>query len=337
MVYQNGKNSELAEPLHYCRALDGLRAVCILFTIFNHVPGAPLLINGTIGVDIFFALSGFLITFILLDTNRAELQGYYIRRIFRIVPLYYLAFFATVSAAIAGDYFSIGESRLWQLKEIWLESLLFSRELNETAPTLFGHAWTIGIEEKFYLLYPLLIIFVTKKETLLFILFIILSCLIYLNFHPFIVRGYGGIIFGCASCIWYGRRRKIIPSNISFVLLIAAYFVIYFLECDYENLLISFTAAIFIASLYSQDSKIKAILSTKPLVHLGKLTYSIYLFHVLTFFIVGYALDLISKESWVIHFLLGYLVTYIVCVPIYWLIEKPLIDYGRRIVTRTGA
>jgi peptidoglycan/LPS O-acetylase OafA/YrhL len=328
------KKSDIAEPLHYCPALDGLRAVCIIFTIFNHVPGAPLFINGTIGVDIFFALSGFLITYILLDTNRAELRSYYIRRLFRIAPLYYLAFFATVTATIAGDFFSIGESRLWQLREIWLESLLFSRELVRTAPTLFGQSWTIGIEEKFYLLYPLYVIFIRKKETLAFVLIIILISLICLGSHSFIVRGYGGIIFGCLSCIWHRRWGESIPTNISFVLLIAAYFAIYVLEYDYENLFISLTAAIFIASLYRRGSRIKTILSSKPFVHLGKLTYSFYLFHVLIYFIVGLGLNLISVNSWLTHFWLGYLVTYIVCSPIYWLIEKPCIDYGRRLTFR---
>jgi len=74
----------------YYDALDGLRTICIIFTVIDHTAGNPG-INGTVGVDVFFALSGYLITTLLLrerdKTGQVCLPCFYIRRFFRIVPL----------------------------------------------------------------------------------------------------------------------------------------------------------------------------------------------------------------------------------------------------------
>jgi peptidoglycan/LPS O-acetylase OafA/YrhL len=79
-----------------------LRAVCIIFTIFNHIEGVPSWINGGVGVDIFFVLSGFLITGILINGGGGDgfIRSFYIRRFFRIAPIYYLSFFLTAVAAL---------------------------------------------------------------------------------------------------------------------------------------------------------------------------------------------------------------------------------------------
>ena len=79
----------------YFPALDGVRAVCILLVMFNHVhEPMPLWVQGRIGVDIFFVLSGFLITTLLLRERErhgnVSLKGFYTRRFFRIVPVYAL-------------------------------------------------------------------------------------------------------------------------------------------------------------------------------------------------------------------------------------------------------
>jgi peptidoglycan/LPS O-acetylase OafA/YrhL len=136
----------------YTPALDGLRAVCILFTVLNHIHGTPGWINGSVGVDIFFALSGFLITMIIADNRASDLPAYLIRRAFRIAPVYYLALATTAALALLAAHVLHDPSRAEQLPEILLPSLLFSREL-ANSPTLFGQAWTVGIEEKFWRCY----------------------------------------------------------------------------------------------------------------------------------------------------------------------------------------
>src|ERR1700678_1709893 len=85
------------EPHDYYRAIDGLRAVCVALVILQHVQGKPTLLRSFpawLGVDLFFLISGFLITTRLLREERAtgaiDLGAFYARRFFRIVPVYSL-------------------------------------------------------------------------------------------------------------------------------------------------------------------------------------------------------------------------------------------------------
>lgn len=79
--------------LKYENHLDGLRAISILLVMCNHMAGGPPFLNGSIGVDIFFAISGFLITNILLiefnEFGDISLRAYFLKRVFRIFPLYF--------------------------------------------------------------------------------------------------------------------------------------------------------------------------------------------------------------------------------------------------------
>src|SRR5664279_272754 len=92
------------ESKSYRAELDGIRAICIIFTVCNHIHGTPRFIDGSEGVDIFFALSGWLITWLLLaecsTCEGTNLIGFYIRRVFRIMPLYYLTLLLYFCAAL---------------------------------------------------------------------------------------------------------------------------------------------------------------------------------------------------------------------------------------------
>jgi len=140
--------------MKYRPELDGVRAVCILFTVANHMPGAPPFINGSVGVDIFFALSGFLITTLLIaeknETGSVKLNSFYVRRIFRIMPLYFLTIFLYILAACANSMLLHRSDELMDVLKAFPLLLTFNGEyrLDNFG---FGHAWTLGIEEKFYL------------------------------------------------------------------------------------------------------------------------------------------------------------------------------------------
>jgi peptidoglycan/LPS O-acetylase OafA/YrhL len=120
-------------------------------------------VNGTVGVDVFFALSGWLITWLLLEEMRSagaiDLKAFYIRRFFRIVPLYY--FTIVVYAAAAALFFlaTASSAKIQELREAIAYLLTFNSEYRSSeAGTVFGHAWTLGIEEKFYVVWPALIV-----------------------------------------------------------------------------------------------------------------------------------------------------------------------------------
>ncbi|MEZ0065534.1 peptidoglycan/LPS O-acetylase OafA/YrhL [Streptacidiphilus sp. MAP12-20] len=138
-------------------ALDGLRAVAAVIVVFFHCGGAQSrFLSGWIGVHIFFVVSGFLITTLMLrehDRNgRISLRNFYLRRIFRIMPLYYLVLALSVLAAY-------GQGGHWTaMKEHLPHFLLFMNEYHIPPGVPYLHTWTIGIEWKFYLVWPLLLV-----------------------------------------------------------------------------------------------------------------------------------------------------------------------------------
>ena len=164
-------------------ALDGLRAVAVLLVILQHYLGLPW---GWSGVNIFFVLSGFLITGILWDTrdDPHRIRNFYIRRTLRIFPLYYGVFLALLLTTplmhwswslawlawplYAGNFLRfIGHGGLTAAQQAVADAQLHSR----TNPMVvyLGHFWSLCIEEQFYLLWPWIVFFVRSRRALIVI------------------------------------------------------------------------------------------------------------------------------------------------------------------------
>lgn len=151
--------------LPYVKSLDGLRGLAVLMVVFIHSRLCPF---GWVGVQLFFVLSGFLITGILLAQRTAPLKEYlgrfYWRRGLRIWPLYF------VVLAVSGvGYWYSGEPAT--LPESWRWLVTFTYNLVRISPQFtdsnyFGHFWTLCIEEQFYLVWPF-VIFLVKPGWLL--------------------------------------------------------------------------------------------------------------------------------------------------------------------------
>jgi peptidoglycan/LPS O-acetylase OafA/YrhL len=144
--------------LKHFDALDGMRAVGVLLVIFEHFAGARYKwLSGWLGVHIFFVMSGFLITTLLLReqerNGRVSLVDFYIRRAFRIMPVYYLVF-----AIVLVQTRALGGEDWNQLKHAWPFYALFLNELDFVAP--WKITWTMGIEWKFYLVWPVILFLV---------------------------------------------------------------------------------------------------------------------------------------------------------------------------------
>jgi peptidoglycan/LPS O-acetylase OafA/YrhL len=316
-------------PIKYSPALDGLRAICIVFTLFNHIEGVPKYILGSVGVDIFFPLSGFLITGLLLDDDWRDLRGYYVRRFFRIVPVYYLSLLLTALFTVIGHKFGIGESKKSQLEIIIIPSILFSREIVESS-TLFGQAWTVGIEEKFYIVWPLLFMAMNRIRFQVLFLFVFLVGTLFLE-NEYFIRGYGGIALGCISALVFFKYGKAVATKYSIALFAMAYYFCYASNFHWRNLAISFAAAVWLPSLYCGKSVAAQLLAIRPIAFLGKLTFSIYMFHVLIFFVVKIVLKYFSIDHWFFVFISGYIFSVVFSYFVFTLYEKPLIDRGKAI------
>lgn len=169
--YMNQKHPHLTHP-KYRPDIDGLRAVAIISVVaFHAFPGK--LPGGFIGVDIFFVISGFLISKIIfssLERDRFSLVEFYVRRIRRIFPALILVL---VSCLIFG-WFVLFDNEYRQLGKhttasagfiqnfiLWRESGYFDKSA-ATKPLL--HLWSLAIEEQFYIFWPLLLAFVWKRH-----------------------------------------------------------------------------------------------------------------------------------------------------------------------------
>jgi peptidoglycan/LPS O-acetylase OafA/YrhL len=154
--------------LAYVPALDGLRGIAILLVMVWHT-GVPFLKGGYIGVDIFFVLSGFLITALLLQeydhSGRISIRRFYLRRALRLLPAYLvmLAVFCAVSFAVlnANEAKSNMFDALIALGYLSNWVMAFSIRSMD----FLGHTWSLAIEEQFYLMWPLLLIALLRLST----------------------------------------------------------------------------------------------------------------------------------------------------------------------------
>lgn len=155
----------------YRHDIDGLRAISVLSVYFFHCGFLP---NGYLGVDVFFAISGYLLTRILYQSTndkKLNLLEFYVRRIRRILPLSILA----SGVALATGYAVMLPDDLENLAQSVIATQLFSNNIllaittrnywdisNDYKPLM--HTWSLGVEEQFYMLYPLLFLFFARTS-----------------------------------------------------------------------------------------------------------------------------------------------------------------------------
>ena len=171
MFVKNYLNRLFKRPKNNYKAIDGIRAIAVLWVIFFHswlfqyldfkdvgesIFNYPYLIwitKGDLGVDLFFVISGFLIGTILFKelkrTGKLNFKNFYLRRFLRLLPVY-------IFAMILGLYFIEGDS--W--KSAWSNLLYINNYVNGS---YMGWTWSLAIEEQFYIIIPFLIAFVIPK------------------------------------------------------------------------------------------------------------------------------------------------------------------------------
>ncbi|BBH64378.1 acyltransferase [Actinoplanes sp. OR16] len=156
-----------APPRHRHRAdIEGLRAVAVLLVVLAHV-GVPGVAGGFVGVDVFFVISGFLITSLLrtelLSTGRLDLPRFYARRAVRLLPLATLVIVSTLATV----WFTAPPTRFGGYAADAVGAATYTMNLRladagtdyfaDQAPSPFQHFWSLAVEEQFYLVWPVLI------------------------------------------------------------------------------------------------------------------------------------------------------------------------------------
>lgn len=157
----------------YLSYIDGLRAIAVLVIVLFHLD-VTWLPGGFIGVDIFFVISGYLITGIIVEdirNNRFSFLSFYARRIKRIFPaLFIMLLFATLGAVMSlgleafTDFFRSLRGASVQLSNIYFHRNVDYFSSQEAIPPLL-HTWSLGVEEQFYAIWPFLLVFLYKAKS----------------------------------------------------------------------------------------------------------------------------------------------------------------------------
>lgn len=154
--------------LGYRRGLDGLRGVSILAVVADHARLLPAR-AGFLGVDVFFVLSGFLITSLLLEewqqARRISLKKFYLRRTLRLLP----ALFAALVLIDAYTWIFVSPAYGAMSARDALTALFYSSNwvhiMDVQRPGIFAHTWSLSIEEQFYLIWPLALIWLLRRTS----------------------------------------------------------------------------------------------------------------------------------------------------------------------------
>lgn len=286
----------MGKGLTYEPALDGLRGVAVLSVLtFHAYPGvAP---GGWAGVDVFFVLSGYLITRLLSQeleaTGTVNLLGFYLRRARRLMPVF-LAMLAILLPLILTFHHQRADwTRAWVIAAAYLMN--WSRAFGWGPDGGFGHTWSLAEEEQFYLLWPLLFIFIWRRRPLIWIVGLIVASVCWRIFlviqgAPF-VRIYNGfdthsspLLIGCALGILQflpSQTRSL--SRTWFVWVLAFAMVVVALpitSVGAETIGISAISGIAVMLIaLSGNGPLHYVLSAAPLRFTGKISYALYLWH----------------------------------------------------------
>ena len=339
-------NKDFPKKLGYIPSLDGLRAIAVIMVMLMHAH-FQLGKNGSMGVDMFFALSGFLITTLLLEeyrsTNRISVRAFYVRRAFRLFPALYFMLSVILLYALL---FTIGTTQGIILKEILASSIYMYNIcwMWDFKQILLGHTWSLGVEEQFYFVWPLLIIiflrFFSANKLQIGLLFFI-PIVFYIKFtkqFP-IVNSlfYESLFIGCFFALlrWNGKLPNRIPNVITvlvfLLLVIVGIFPISsFLNNNTRFIVGVLTMIVILGLVEEPNSKVGKLLSNDILVFIGKISYALYLWHLPVFRWFFWH----STLPPIISFIAKFLVTFILAVLSLKLIETKLIKVGQSLSKR---
>ncbi|HET9409454.1 MAG TPA: acyltransferase [Candidatus Sulfotelmatobacter sp.] len=271
-------------------SLDGLRAISITLVILSHlvkwkhVSLDRLGSYGALGVFVFFVLSGYLITSLLLReherTSTVSLRDFYVRRAFRIFPAA-LVFLAIVIA-------------LYWRQMTWYHiaaALLYVANMDPSRPWIFGHLWSLSIEEQFYLLWPFALRNWYRKRVAMLVGVLLFQPLFLVALHAFKVQNgllaslpvYAGQLgIGCLLAILAPRLPKI-SGSLALIMLVAVVFIPWFaatnrLRTLFSLFVLSPLLHVSIAGLVLHVIQVPyRFLNWAPIVWLGRISYSLYL------------------------------------------------------------
>jgi len=348
--------------MQYNPALDGLRAYAVGFVVLAHLPAiqgvdftfavktiASGMRLGYLGVDIFFVLSGFLITRILLEDKRQHrysLARFYAKRTLRIFPIFYL------SLLLCALIFALPKMEL--IANAFYVSNYYYAFHDEVSP--LRHTWSLSVEEQFYLVWPLALYFIPIKRVgavLVSVVPVIVLASLAISyvsvdesvFGQFVTRGvmFRMLSLGAGGLLaFHVLRLRAVPLRLIVIAAgagLAGHILSLFLDTYARSIIGLFSMSLLATSIFllayvghERGWMISRILlESRPIVYLGKISYGIYLYH----FMILYALDArgsgnpdgVSLATWMTFVFLAVVVPALS----YRYIESPLLEVKNRL------
>ena len=329
----------------YFGPLDGLRTVSVLLVLAFHA-GDPLWrpLNGYLGVTLFFVISGFLITTLLAREEGRDgsisLKRFYVRRAFRILPLYFVALGVFTALVLAG----FGSDREGYLARL---PLLATLNGEFAGGGTFGHSWSLGIEEKFYLFWPVLMFLLIKASqhrilTASVMLVISCGCSLWPVSSYFAI--YVPILAGALVALLLhdektsplvARLARPLPASIAAVALVIAFALND--EGTYVHVGVGLVAALLVPFVVLSRGTWFRALSWRPLTWAGRRSYALYLFHPLVINAVDRVLAPDDRPAVAVARLAVITVgSFVVAEAAHRVVELPLLKLGRRVTSPAG-
>lgn len=306
----------------YRPEIDGLRAISVLGVILYHlqiiINGKNIFKGGFIGVDIFFVISGYLITSIILkeliSTGTFSLLNFYERRIRRILPIFSLVILISLPIAwlilLPNNLIDFSKSILASL-------LLFSNfffhysgqqyDAENGLLTPFLHTWSLSVEEQYYIFFPIILVIIFRYCKKYLIHFLVLNIVVSLGVADWMSRNYPSFSFYFIyTRIWellagslvafleikYGRKNenKLLSNILTFIGLLIIFFYIFFFKTYFPHpsiyTLIVVCASSCLIWFSDKETYVYRLLASKIFVNFGLISYSLYIWHypILAFF-----------------------------------------------------
>lgn len=351
--------------LGFVPGLNGLRGIAILLVMGNHIPLRQyhsLLPCGFVGVDLFFVLSGFLITTLLVQefnqTGALSLRNFYIRRALRLGPaLLVMLLLVCALSFVLFDFKRARQNCLHALIALFYASN-WVKAFSHDGLGIVAQTWSLSAEEQFYLVWPLLLLTllrVSGKTRLVIIAAAALAVLSWLDGIFLTAKGATStrlcfglddradtLMIGCILGVVLASGRvadnpkpvlqkilMILPP-LSLVCLVAYSITnnILGLGLFYYGFLVAalMSAALILDVMIGRQSILKKFLEMKWLVWLGSVSYGLYLWHWPIYFVMAY---IYRWNGWTV-FLAGTPLAFLATVLSYYWLEKPILKYKNR-------
>jgi peptidoglycan/LPS O-acetylase OafA/YrhL len=293
------------QQTRFFSSLDGLRAISVIAVVWFHTSGwhTGWLSSGFLGVDYFFAISGFLITTLLLRehraTSRVSLRKFYLRRTLRILPLYYavLLVYIVLNATVRGGTPQATEF-FHNLPAFATYTSNWFVDLNEGTSVTFYFAWSLATEEQFYLFWPPLLVFcISRLRSMLVVPLAAIAVLITVSqvaqrvdSDALVWRILGSIslpiLLGAAAALLLHHRRSfevvgpvlasVAAAPVLLALVLGLIIVGAWMPLIQTAMVLSVAACCVRVSM-----PLNSALTWRPLAWVGAISYGVYLMHML--------------------------------------------------------